>query len=103
MTGTDIGIVLGGLNTLIITLATVFARRADVSAKRADAKASRAIDVATQGVAVSQSNTRKIESVAEKVAEVHLSTNGLSERNEAIARKLGVAEGTAAEKASHSP
>jgi hypothetical protein len=27
--------------------------------------------------------------------EVHKSTDGLSERNEAIARKLGIAEGTA--------
>jgi hypothetical protein len=31
----------------------------------------------------------------EKLAQLHKSTNGLSERNEAIARKLGVAEGTA--------
>ena len=31
-----------------------------------------------------------------KLDEVHKSTNGLAERNEAIAKKLGVAEGTAA-------
>jgi hypothetical protein len=34
-----------------------------------------------------------------RLAEVHKSTNGLSERNEAIARKLGIEEGKATEKA----
>jgi hypothetical protein len=32
----------------------------------------------------------------QKLEEIHISTNGLSERNEAIAKKLGIAEGTAA-------
>lgn len=45
----------------------------------------------------------KIGRVETKVEEVHRSTNGLSERNEAIAKKLGVAEGKAAEKANPSP
>jgi hypothetical protein len=34
----------------------------------------------------------------QKLEALHLSTNGLSERNEAIARKLGVAEGKAQER-----
>ncbi len=34
-----------------------------------------------------------------KLDEVHKSTNGLSERAEALAKKLGVEEGKAAEKA----
>jgi hypothetical protein len=33
---------------------------------------------------------------SKKLDEVHKSTNGLAERNEAIAKKLGIAEGTAA-------
>lgn len=37
-----------------------------------------------------------------KLEKVHQSTNGLATRNEAIARKLGVLEGTAAEKANPS-
>lgn len=47
------------------------------------------------GLAISWRNGRKIEAV-------HQSTNGMSERNEQIARKLGVEEGKAEEKASSS-
>jgi hypothetical protein len=39
-------------------------------------------------VAVSLRNSRKLD-------EVHKSTNGLAARNEAMAQKLGIAEGTA--------
>lgn len=52
-------------------------------------------------VCVSWLNNRKLSAQARKIDAVSESTNGLSQRNEAIARKLGVAEGTAAEKASH--
>ena len=52
-------------------------------------------------VAVSWRNGRKLSEQARKLEAVHDSTNGLSERNEAIARTLGVAEGAAAEKAQH--
>lgn len=50
-------------------------------------------------VGVSWMNNRKLSAQARKIDAVSESTNGLSQRNEAIARKLGVAEGTAAEKA----
>jgi hypothetical protein len=46
------------------------------------------------GVMVSQRNSRTLQ-------ELHASTNGLSERNEAIAKKLGIAEGKATERARH--
>lgn len=47
------------------------------------------------GVAVSWRNGRKLDSQGQKIEAVRRSTNGLSERNEAIAKKLGVAEGKA--------
>lgn len=50
---------------------------------------------AVGGVVLSWLNRRGIEAV-------HKSTNGMSERNEQIARKLGVEEGKATEKASPS-
>lgn len=37
----------------------------------------------------------KIKEQTAKIEEVHQSTNGLAERNEAIAKKLGISEGTA--------
>jgi len=43
------------------------------------------------GVMVSQRNSRKL-------TELHESTNGLASRNEAIAQKLGIAQGKAEEK-----
>jgi hypothetical protein len=55
--------------------------------------------VSRRGVKVSENNSQKLDSTIDVVLAVHESTNGLSQRNEAIARKLGVAEGTAAEKA----
>jgi hypothetical protein len=39
---------------------------------------------------------KEIKVQSEKLEAVHLSTNGLALRNEAIAKKLGVEEGTAA-------
>jgi hypothetical protein len=38
---------------------------------------------------------KKLAEQTVKIEEVHKSTNGLAARNEAIAKKLGVAEGTA--------
>jgi hypothetical protein len=104
MTGQDIVIVLGAINTLIITLAAVFA-------KRADAKASRAIVVAAQGVEVSQRNAAALEHVktqtdgmSDKLAKVsfrageaHGLASGLQQSHELGEAKLaqGTAEGTA--------
>jgi hypothetical protein len=51
--------------------------------------------VASIGAIISLSNSRKLDAV-------HQSTNGLSERAEALAKKLGIEEGKAAEKANPS-
>jgi hypothetical protein len=53
--------------------------------------ASSAMVTSLGGMIVGLRNSRKIDAV-------HKSTNGLSERNEAIARKLGVEEGKREEK-----
>jgi hypothetical protein len=81
MTGQDIGIVLGALNTLIITLAAIFA-------KRADAKASRAIVVAAQGVEVSQRNAGLLEIVKTQ-------TDGITKELGKAKLAQGTAEGKA--------
>jgi hypothetical protein len=75
VTGTDIALIITSCGTFLTAITSAF------------------------GVVVSQRNSRKLDSTIAVVAAVHESTNGLSQRNEAIARKLGVAEGTAAEKA----
>ena len=49
--------------------------------------------VAAIGVVFSVRNSRKLDVNNDKIDAVHRSTNGLAERNEAIARKLGVVEG----------
>jgi len=51
------------------------------------------------GVWVSYVNGQKMNRQGDKLEALHRSTNGLSERNEAIARKLGIAEGKEQEKA----
>jgi hypothetical protein len=49
--------------------------------------------VAAIGAVVSLGNSRKLD-------EVHKTTNSLAQRNEAIAKQLGIEEGKAAQKAS---
>jgi len=44
-----------------------------------------------------------VAATAEQVKKIELNTNSLSQRNEAIAKKLGIAEGKAQEKANPSP
>jgi hypothetical protein len=82
MTGTEIALVIAACGTLVTALTSAY------------------------GVLVTIRNAQEAREqrgvIVSKLEAVHQSTNGLSERNEAIARKLGVAEGTAAEKAIHS-
>jgi predicted exporter len=54
------------------------------------------------GVWVSWLNGQKMNRQRDSIAELHRSTNGLSERNEAIAKKLGIEEGKASERANPS-
>ena len=54
------------------------------------------------GVWVSYKNGQKLNQSNVKRDEVHKSTTGLSERAEALAKKLGIEEGKAAEKANPS-
>ena len=51
------------------------------------------------GVWVSYKNGQKLNQSNVKLDEVHKSTNGLAERAEKLAKKLGIEEGKAAEKA----
>jgi hypothetical protein len=52
-------------------------------------------------VAVSWKNGRKLTDQGKRLEAVHVSTNGLSERAEVLAKALGVAEGKATEKELH--
>jgi hypothetical protein len=58
-----------------------------------------AVAVAFCGMRISQRNSHKIDAGAVKLEQVRKTTNGLSERNEILARHLGIAEGKATEKA----
>lgn len=55
--------------------------------------------ISAVGLLVSFLNRQKIDGVKAHVEKVEHATNGLSARNEAIAKKLGIEQGKAAEKA----
>lgn len=84
MTGTEIALIIAACGTVINAITGAMT-----------------LLVSRRGVKVSENNSQKLDSTIAGVAAVHESTNGLSQRNEVIARTLGVAEGTAAEKAQH--
>lgn len=75
MTGTEVALVMTAGGTLLSSVVSAF--------------------MALKNRSISLENGRKLDAV-------HQSTNGLAARNEAIAKKLGVEEGKAAEKANPS-
>jgi hypothetical protein len=103
MTGTEIGIVLSGITTLLGAVTTMISTVAATRAKRAEASSTRAEATAARGVEVSQGNAEKLVQVEARVAEVHSATNGLTARLEASAEKIGVLKGKAEEKANPTP
>ncbi len=83
MTGPDIAIVLGGINTLIVTIAAVFAKRADARA--------------AQGIEVSRRNTQKIAEVHELAKQVQVETNGMKAELVREVREASFAKGVKSE------
>lgn len=75
-----------GIATICVPLATTFVMIAASRSKRAEEASLR--------------NAASIQSVSTDVARLEKNTNSISERNQAIAMKLGITEGIAQERAS---
>ncbi len=94
VTGTEIGIIIGQIAVLVTAIGGILKQWHDnkKAVGRRDHTDAKIAEVATKNI-----------ETAENVKRLEVNTNSLSERNEAIAKKLGIEEGIAIQKSSNTP